>query len=316
IKARRTGLIARGKKWLQRNPTAAGIAVLSIALIAAVSVIVWKSELFHRPAAAGIAVLPFENLSNDREDASFADGVHDDILTKLAKIADLKVSSRTSVMQYRGNQNTRRIGNELSVSHVLEGSVRKTGAWLHINAQLIDARTDSQVWAKEYDRDLKDMFAVQSEIAQKVAEQLHAKISPIERQAIERPPTADLTAFDLYSRAKRLLLTLSFDNPEQKTNALTAADLLNQAVAHDPTFFQAYCQLAWIHDHFYYDGFDRTPARLSLAEAAIQAAFRLRPDAGEVHLARAWNLYWGYRDYDGALAELDIAAKTLPNDAR
>jgi len=316
IQARRTGVLARGRKWLQRNPTAAGIAVLSLALIAAVGVIVWRSDLFRRPPTAGIAVLPFENLSNDREDASFADGIQDDLLTKLAKIADLKVISRTSVMDYRGKQNTRQIGNALGVSHVLEGSVRKTGAWLHINAQLIDARTDSHVWADEYDRDLREMFAVQSEIARTVAEQLHVKILPTEKLAIERPPTADLTAFDLYSRAKSLLLTLSFDKPEQKTNALAAADLLNQAVAHDPTFFQAYCQLAWIHDHFYYNGFDRVPARLSLAEAAIQAAFRLRPDAGEVHLARAWNLYWGYRDYDGALAELDIAGKTLPNDAR
>jgi serine/threonine protein kinase/TolB-like protein len=316
ILARRTGVVGRGKKWLQRKPAAAAVVTLSLALITAVSVIVLKSDLFRRPAVAGIAVLPFENLSNDREDASFADGIQDDLLTKLAKIADLKVISRTSVMQYRNQHNRRQIGNELSVSHVLEGSVRKTGAWLHINAQLIDVRTDAHVWAEEYDRDLKDMFAMQSEIAKKVAERLHVKISAAERQAIERPPTADLTAFDLYSRAKSLLPTLSFDRPEQKTNALAAADLLNQAVAHDPTFFQAYCQLAWIHDHCYYNGFDRTPARLSLAEAAIQAAFRLRPDAGEVHLARAWNLYWGYRDYEGALAELDIAGKTLPNDAR
>jgi serine/threonine protein kinase len=317
IKARRTGVIDRGKKWLQRNPTGAGIAVLSLALIAAVGVIVWKSDLFRPlPTTTGIAVLPFENLSNDREDASFADGVQDDLLTKLAKIASLKVISRTSVMGYRDQHNTREVGNALGVSHVLEGSVRKTGAWLHISTQLIDARTGSHIWAEEFDRDLKGMFAVQSEIAEKVAERLHVKISSTEKMAIERPPTADLTAFDLYSRAKSLLPTLSFDRPEQKTNALAAADLLNQAVAHDPTFFQAYCQLAWIHDHFYYDGFDRTPARLSLAEAAIQAAFRLRPDAGEGHVARAWNLYWGYRDYDGALAELDIAAKTLPNDAR
>ena len=315
IQARPTGVIGRGKKWLQRNPTAAMAVALSLALVAAIGVILWKSELF-RPAATGIAVLPFENLSNDREDASFADGVQDDLLTKLAKIASLKVISRTSVMGYRGKQNTRQIGDALGVSHVLEGSVRKTGAWLHINAQLIDTGTDSHIWAEEYDRDLKDMFAMQSEIAKKVAERLHVKISAAERQAIERPPTADLTAFDLYSRAKSLLLTLSFDTPKQKTNALAAADLLNQAIAHDPTFFQAYCQLAWIHDHFYYAGLDRTPARLSLAEAAIQAAFRLRPDAGEVHLARAWNLYWGYRDYDGALAELDIAGKTLPNDPR
>ena len=215
ILARRTGIIHRGKKWLQRNPTAAGIAVLSLALIAALGVIVWKSDLFRRPAAAGIAVLPFENLSNDREDASFADGVQDDLLTKLAKIADLKVISRTSVMGYHGKQNTRQIGNELGVSHVLEGSVRKTGAWLHINAQLIDARTDAHIWAEEYDRDLKDMFAIQSEIAQKVAGRLRAKISPAEKLAIERPPTFDITAFDLYSRAKNLVLAWSFSTNEK-----------------------------------------------------------------------------------------------------
>jgi TolB-like protein/Tfp pilus assembly protein PilF len=259
--------------------------------------------------------LPFENLSNDKEDASFADGVQDDLLTKLAKIASLKVISRTSVMGFRSKQNTREIGDALRVSHVLEGSVRKTGAWLHINAQLIDARTDSHIWAEEYDRDLKDMFAVQSEIAQKVAGQLHAKVSPAEKLAIERPPTADITAFDLYSRAKNFLLdTVVGSTGTRKASLLQASDLLNQAVAHDSTFFQAYCQLAWTHDYIYFDGWDRTAARLALAEAAIQAAFRLRPDAGEVHLARAWHLYWGYRDYDGALAEVESASPTLPND--
>jgi TolB-like protein/Flp pilus assembly protein TadD len=317
IQARRTGLFARGKKWVRRKPAIAAVITLSLALIATVGVIVWKSDLFHRPAAARIAVLPFENLSNDKEDASFADGVQDDLLTKLAKIASLKVISRTSVMGYRGRQNTREIGDALDVTHVLEGSVRKTGAWLHINAQLIDARTDSHVWAEEYDRDLKDMFAIQSEIAQKVAERLQAKISAAERLAIERPPTANLTAFDLYSRAKNFLLdTVVGSTGTRKANLLKAADLLDQAVAHDPTFFQAYCQLAWTHDNVYFDGWDRTPARLALAEAAIEAAFRLRPDAGEVHLARAWNLYWGYRDYDAALAEVEVARQTLPNDAR
>ena len=274
------------------------------------------------PSAAGenvpqksIAVLPFENLSNDREDASFADGVQDDLLTKLAKIADLKVISRTSVMQYRGEHNIRQIGDALGVSHVLEGSVRKTGAWLHINAQLIDTRSDTHVWAEEYDRDLKDVFAIQSEIAQKVAEQLHARISPAEKLAIERPVTADLTAFDLYSRAKNLLLAGSFTSSE-KANLLKAADLLNQAVAHDPTFFQAYCQLASVHDQLYHFRFDRTPQRVALAEAAIESAFRLRPDAGEAHLARARHLYQGYRNYEGASAELEIARQSLPNDAR
>ncbi len=315
IQARRTGVVARGKKWLQRNPTVAAVVTLSLALIAAIGVIVWKSDLFRRPAAAGIAVLPFENLSNDKEDASFADGVPDDLLTKLAKIAHLKVISRTSVMGYRDQHDTRKIGNELGVSHVLEGSARKTGAWLHINVQLIDAHTDSHVWAEEYDRDLKDIFAIQSEIAQKVAQQLHAKISPAEKLAIERPPTADLTAFDLYSRAKNLVLTWSFSTTE-KGSLLQAAELLNQAVAHDPTFFQAYCQLALVHDELYQFGLDRTPARLALAQAAIESAFRLRPDAGEAHLARAGHLYRGYLDYDGALAELEVARQTLSKDVR
>ena len=304
---------------------------VGIALVLGVSAFLVFDSLRTHPTPIGsasnpvlpeksIAVLPFENLSNDREDASFADGVQDDLLTKLAKIAALKVISRTSVMQYRDQHNTRQIGDALRVSHVLEGSVRKTGAWLHINAQLIDTRTDTHIWAKEYDRDLKDVFAIQSEIARKVAGQLHAKISATERLAIERAPTADLTAFDLYSHAKDLLLAVSFtstSNSSAKANLLKAVDLLNQAVAHDPTFFQAYCQLAWTHDRLYsVFGYDHTAARLALADAAIEAAFRLRPDSGEAHLARAGHLYRGYHDYDGALAELENARQTLPNDAR
>ena len=150
-------------------------------------------------------MLPFENLSDEKEHAFFADGVQDDILTKLAKIADLKVISRTSVMQYRGKRNVRQIGDALRVSHVLEGSVRRDGPRIHLNAQLIDTRTDTHVWAEQYDRDLNDLFAIQSEIAQKVAEQLRAKISASEKLAIESKPTADLAAFDLYTRAKNIL---------------------------------------------------------------------------------------------------------------
>ena len=159
------------------------------------------------------------------------------------------------------------------------------------------------------------MFAIQSEIAQKVAEHLHAKISAAERQAIERPPTADITAFDLYSRAKNLVLAWSWSTTEGG-NLLQAAALLNQAVAHDATFFQAYCQLAWVDDELYHFRFDRTPQRLALAQAAIDSAFRLRADAGEAHLARARHLYRGHLDYDGALAELETASRTLVNDPR
>jgi TolB-like protein/DNA-binding winged helix-turn-helix (wHTH) protein/Flp pilus assembly protein TadD len=258
-----------------------------------------------------IAVLPFENLSDEKQNAYFAVGVQDEIMSNLARIADLKVISRTSANLYKsGNgRNSREIGQQLGVAHLLEGNVQRVGNRVRVNAQLIKAHTDTHVWAQTYDRDVSDLFAIQSEIAQAIAGQLYAKISPAERLAIERPPTDDLTAFDLYSRAKSLGII-----PEG--NLFPAADLLNQAVARDPTFFQAYCQLAYVHDELYHLHVDRTPARLALAGAAVEAAFRLRPDAGEAHLARAEHLYRGYLDYSGALRELAIARQSLPNDAR
>jgi serine/threonine protein kinase/tetratricopeptide (TPR) repeat protein len=313
IRARRTGVFGRGKKWVRRNPTLA-LLILSLAALAAViSWNVWKREFVPSTAVTGIAVLPFENLSEDKESTFFADGVQDDVLTKLAKIRDLKVISRTSVMQYRGNRNIREIGAALGISHALQGSIRKSGTQLHLNAQLIDTRTDTHVWAEQYDCDLNGVFAAQSEIALKVADQLHAKLSTAERLDMARPPTANLTAFEFYTRAKDLVLMTSFIR-NTKANLLQAADLLNQAIVNDPSFFQAYCQLSHTHDLLYFFGFDRTPARLALAESAIQAAFRLRRDSGEAHLARAENLYRGYLDYDGALAELEVARQSLPND--
>jgi len=312
IQARHTGVFARGTKWVRRNPTSALLAASLLALAAAVGWNVWKSELIHRPLATGIAVLPFESLSEQKENSVFADGVQDDILTKLAKIADLKVISRTSVMDYRGKRNVHQIGDALRVSHVLEGSARRSGDRIHLNAQLIDTRTDTHVWAEEYDRDLNDLFAIQSEIAQKVAAQLHVKITPAEKQAIQRKPTGDLVAFDLYSRANDIL---SGKNSRPQDFA-QAVDLLNRAVARDPSFLEAYCQLAFVHDQLYFDGIDRTPARLAMAKDAIDSAFRLKPDSGEAHLARAVHLYRGYLDYDGALAELEIARQTLSNHAR
>ena len=315
IQARRTGIVTRSRKWVRRNPPIAVMAAMLLALAAPLGVIIWKSEFVRRPVTTGIAVLPFENLSDEKENAFFADGVQDDILTKLAKIADLKVISRTSVMQYRGKQNAREIGDALRVSHVLEGSVRRDGARIHLNAQLIDTRTDTHVWAEQYDRGLSETFAVQSEIAQRVAAQLHAEISAPEKLAIERKPTADLTAFDLYSHANTLVLR-SDNSLTEKADLIQAVDLLNQAVARDPLFFDAYCQLAYIHDWLYWDRLDHISSRLGLAEAAIQSATILRPDAGETHLARAQNLYWGYLDYNGALVELETARQTLPNDFR
>jgi len=264
-----------------------------------------------------IAVLPFENLSEEKQNAFFADGVQDEILSDLAKVADLKVISRTSAMFYKaGNpRNLRQIAQQLGVANVVEGSVQRSANRVRVNAQLVDARTDKHLWGQTYDRDLADVFAIQSEIAKTIADQLQAKLSPNEKSAIERAPTSDISAFDLYAQANNLVLRASTSSTVPKADLLQAVDLLNHAVARDPSFFDVYCQLAFIHDWLYF-GMDPTPTRLAQAEAAIQTAARLRPDAGETHLARAQNLYWGYRDYDDALAELEIARQTLPNDFR
>jgi len=262
--------------------------------------------------AKSIAVLPFENLSRDPDNAYFADGVQDEILTNLARIADLKVIGRISVMQYKAGiaRDLREIGQQLGAANVVEGSVQRSGNRVRVNAQLVDVRSHRQLWGQTYDRDLADVFAIQSEIAKTIASHLQAKLSSREQSAINRPPTSDITAFELYAQAKNILAIRN-----SRENLLQAANLLNQSVAHDPSFFQAYCQLAHTHDRIYFLGYDHTPARLALAEAAIETAFRLRPDAGEAQLARAQNLYRGYLEYDAALAELEVAGQTLPNNA-
>ena len=336
--------LRRRKRWKQTStvhPVSASRSpriALVVALVVATIALVISSLIFFnrappttiktplpgaRAASAlatipekSIAILPFENLSEAKENAYFADGVQDEILTDLAKIANLKIISRTSVMHYKSGvaRNLREIAQQLGIAYVVEGSVQRSGNRVRVNARLVDARINRQIWGQTHDRDLADVFAIQSEIAKAIADQLQVKLSPREENAIERSPTGDITAFDLYTRAKNLLLT-SFSS-SAKVNLLQAADLLNQAIARDPSFFQAYCQLAGIHDRLYLLGHDHTPARLALAEAAIDAAFRLRPDAGEAHLERAGNLYRGYLDYDGALVELKVAAQTLPNDPR
>src|SRR6266849_333035 len=315
IIARPVSAPMRALRWSRRNPLVAGMGALLFALGTAVGIMTWESEAVHRPLMTGIAVLPFENLSETKESAFFADGIQDGILTKLAKVADLKVISRTSVMEYRGARNTQQIGRALNVSHVLEGSVHKNADKIHVNAQLIDTRTDTYVWAEEYDGDLTDMFAIQSEIAQKVADQLQTKVSVVEKAAIAEPPTGDLVAYDLYLRAKDLINGISF-SARAKEDLFDAVQLLEQAVAHDSSFFTAYCQLAGAHDRIYFLGFDHTEARLKLAETAIESIRSLRPDSGEAHLALAQHLYWAYPDYDRAHQELVAARRALPNESR
>ncbi len=315
IRARHTGIFARGRKWVQRNPAKALSAGSLVALASVSGWVIWKSELIHRPVTTGIAVLPFENLNDEKEHTAFADGVQDDILTKLAKIGDLKVISRTSVMEYRGKRNVRQIGDALRVSHVLEGSARRSGDRIHLNAQLIDTRADTHVWAEEYDRDLNDLFAVQSEIAKKVAQQLHAKLSAAEKASVEERPTEDLVAYDFYVRAISMIynaqvpLGPTAETPSDARKTLSeAVELLNKAVARDPNFLLAYCQLAFAHDLI------GDTVHFALAQSAIDSAFRLRPDSGEAHLALGWHLQ--YSEYDRARAELALAQQSLPNDPR
>ncbi len=275
-----------------------------------------KHSSSNEPAPKSIAVLPFDNLSRDPDNAYFAEGVQDEILTDLAKVADLKVISRTSVMQYKdaAARNLREIGRQLGVAHLLEGSVQRAAGKVRVNAQLIDARNDAHVWAQTYDRDLADVFAIQSEIAQTIAEQLRARLSPAERAAISQPPTTDVVANDLYVRAQAL--DYQANDPGAKEGLLEGVRLLEEAVKRDPNFLLAYCLLCEINLDIYWGGFDHTDARREQANRALQRAEQIRPDAGEVHLQKGAYAYHGFRDYERARTELELARRLLPNSGQ
>jgi TolB-like protein/tetratricopeptide (TPR) repeat protein/predicted Ser/Thr protein kinase len=314
IQARRTGVFSRAAKWVRRNPTITTLAAVIIALAAVVATMWWRT-INERLPESGIAVLPFDNLSDDKRDAYFVDGMQDDVLTKLAKISGLKVISRTSVMQYRGERNVRKIANGLRVSHVLEGSVRKTGDKIHLNAQLIDARTDNHVWAETYDRDRSDLFAVETAVAQQVANRLVPGVSTVEKRALETIPTRDLQAYELYTRGRQLMSGASITEPDVLEKFAEAANLFQRAVERDGSFALAYCALAEANLRLYWVQPPHPPDRRDKAEAALKEAMRLAPDAGETHLIHGLFLYWADRDYERALEELETAAQLLPNSA-
>jgi serine/threonine protein kinase/tetratricopeptide (TPR) repeat protein len=315
IVARPVSPAVRLWRWSRRNPITAGMTTLALALGTAVGVMIWNGEMATPPVRSGIAVLPFESLSATGENTFFADSIQDGILTKLARVSDLKVVSRTSVLPYRGARSAQQIGNALNVSHVLEGSVRRNAGKIFVNVQLVDTRTDTHVWAESYESELNNVFGIQSQIAKKVADQLEAKVSSTEKAAIEEPPTRDLVAYDLYLRATDLIQGIAFSS-RAKQDLLDAVQLLDQAVARDSSFFSAYYQLAGAHDRMYFLGFDHTDARLKLAETAIQSIRSLRAASGEAHLALAQHLYWAYGDYDRAQKELAAARLALPNESR
>ncbi len=262
-----------------------------------------------------IAVLPFENLDDDPETMRLHEGMHDEILTDLAKVAGLKVISRTSVMQYKtGVRNLREIARQLGVAYVLEGAVRSAGDRVRVSTQLIDARTDTQIWAERYEGKVADIFTLETQLAEKIVNQLKARLSPEEKAAIQEKPTDNLAAYDLYLRATGFIDRWFLD-ARGTENLFEATRLLDRAVSRDRDFFPAYCLLAHAHDLIYSLGLDHTPERLELAEAAIKSARRIRPGAGEVHLAQAEHFYFGYGNYAAARGELELAQKKLPNNS-
>jgi TolB-like protein/Tfp pilus assembly protein PilF len=265
-------------------------------------------------SAKSIAVLPFENLSDDKQNTYFADGVQDQILTNLAKVSDLKVISHTSARQYKSGieRNLREIGHQLGVAYIVEGSVQRAGDRLRINAQLIDARTDAHIWAETYDRTAADLFAIQSELAESIVAQLKAKLSPKQKAEIEERPTQDLVAFDLYLQAKQIVDSYLIAE-DVRAALLKALQSLDEAIKRDEKFVAAYCYAARANDLLYFFDLDPTRDRVLLAETAVNAALRLRPDSAEAHFAMADFLFRCRRDYDHALEELAVARPGLPN---
>jgi serine/threonine protein kinase/Flp pilus assembly protein TadD len=300
----------RGKKRL----TLAALALLLLII----SAFALTNYLSRQPQATratfpgkSIAVLPFENLSDDKENSSFASGMQDEILSDLAKIADLKVISRASVKKYKSasERNLGEIAKALGVSHVVEGSVQRSGDRIRVTVQLIDARTDHHLWADHYDRNVTDVFAIQSEIAQQIANQLQSKLSSAERTAITERPTADLKAYELYTAARAIDVWSDWQGAEK--SMARQVELLEQATQRDPSFALAWCALAKTQCDMV-DTFD--PTHLELAKKAADAASRLRPDLGEVHRELARYYYYA-NDFARAYEELTVALRTLPNDS-
>ena len=266
------------------------------------------------PPEKSIAVLPFENLSDDEQNTFFADGIQDDILSNLAKVADLKVISRTSVRQYRtGTRNVREIGEALGVAYILEGTVRRDANRVRINAQFIDARTDLHVWSDTFDREMTDLFALQTELARRIVFALRANLSPREKASLQVHPTSDLDAYDLFLRARDLFRWSGSGDPRE--NGEHALQLLEEAIGRDPDFALAHCLASRFHCELYWFGYDRTRSRLARAKIEADTALRLQPESSDARLALAYYYYYGYRDYELARTELVIAHGAAPNDA-
>ena len=315
ILARPVSPPTRAWRWARREPVLAAAATVCVLLALALAAVL-SPEWLHAGDAAekSIAVLPFENSGGSKADAVFTSGIQDDILANLGKVADLKVISRSSVRDFHAGspRDLRSIANSLGVRHVLEGSVRRLDGRVRISAHLTDTETGRQLWAETFDRELSDIFAIQSEIAQQIAARLQAELSPNEQAQIRTRPTADVLAYELYLRARDLAEQAGLSTEERTAQQVR---LLEQALARDRAFVPALCLLARVHVFAYWSNYDHTQARLDAAHDALRQAAQLNPNAGEVQLTRGILHYWGKRDYAPALAELSKAAKALPNDA-
>jgi serine/threonine protein kinase/Tfp pilus assembly protein PilF len=314
IRAKRSGFFTHARKWVRRNPTSALLVASLIALAAAMGWNVWKSELISRPATKGIAVLPFENLSHDPDYAYFADGIQEEILTRLAKIADLKVISRTSTQRYESKpRNLAEIAKQLGVANILEGSVQKAAGQVRVNVQLINAQTDSHLWAETYDRKLTDIFRVESEIAKGIAASLQAKLTGREEQALAVKPTADPEAYDAYLRG----LAYTLKTLPTSANALAAQRYFKEAVRLDSKFALAWAQLSIVDSRNYItQSLQPTAALREEARQAAETALTLEPDLGEAVLAKGSYYYNCLKDYDTAVRYFEQARQLLPNSSR
>ena len=312
IQAKRTGFFTRSRKWVQRKPTIAALIASFVALAAVIAWNLWKTELISNPTTKGIAILPFQNLTGDPENAYFADGVQDEILTRLVKIAELKVISRTSTQQYqRKPRNLRDIAKQLGVANIVEGSVQKAADQMRVNVQLVNAQTDSHLWAETYDRKLTDIFGVESEIAKRIAESLQAKLTGREEQALAVKPTNNPEAYDFYLRG------LAFDGRGPYSFNLLGKAIIfyERAVQLDPNFAIAWARLSRAHAHLYFAGDDTTPARRDAAKHALENAQKLQPNSPETLLALGFYQYWGLYDYGAAKATFGRAHKILPGSS-
>jgi serine/threonine protein kinase/Tfp pilus assembly protein PilF len=311
IRARRAGVITRSRKWVRRNPSRSLLAASLIALAAAAGWIVWKSELIRQPLTTGIAVLPFENLSPDPDSAYFADGIQDEIRTRLASIAELKVISRTSTHRYQSKpRNLAEIAKQLGVANILEGSVQKAADQVRVNVQLINAQSDSHLWAETYDRKLTDIFGVESEIARGIAESLQAKLTGREQQALAVKPTNNPEAYEAYLRG------LAFEARSSTIDLLhKAIGFYERAVQLDPNFVSAWARLSRADALLYFGVADTTAARRDSAKRALDTAQKLEPNSPETLLALGYYQYWVLRDYGSAKTTFSRVSKMLPSSS-